>query len=652
MEVPDFSGYATKAGLKCSDGRTIMPEAFKHQDQVTVPLVWQHGHDDPDNILGKAVLEHRSDGVYARCYFNGSPKAQSAKMAVQHGDVNSLSIYANKLVEKSKQVMHGFIREVSLVISGANPGAFIDNVNLQHADGSIEELDDAAIMYTGIEGLDLEHADDDDNEGDDVATQDTNQKTVQQVYDSLNEEQKNVLHYFVGEALKSAGEDDSSAEHSDNSNSITHQEDNDMTRNLFEQNGDAVQHNDEGGPTLTHSQLLDIAADAKKRGSWKEAILAHAEEYGITNIETLFPDATQVNNTPEWITRRMEWVAPVLNGARHLPFARFKSRSADLTHEEARAKGYIKGNMKKEQFFEISGRETTPTTIYKKQKLDRDDIIDITDFNVVDWIWQEMRFMLNEEIARAILIGDGREVDDEDKIPETKIRPIARDDEFYTDRVIVPANVSASSLIEQVIRARENYKGSGEPTAFMTRSVLNDMLLLKDKMGRRLYRNKAELASELEVRDIIVVPILEDATTEDGDLLMILVNLADYSIGTDKGGRITTFEDFDIDFNQHKYLIEGRMSGALTSHKSAQVVVRASGATVVTPQVPTFNPTTGVITIPNQTGVLYFMDDEELEAGAQDAIAAGTTVEVEARPDTGYAFPHNTDADWEFTRPE
>lgn len=656
---PDFSGYATKTGLKCSDGRTIMPDAFKHQDKVTVPLVWHHkGTDDPENVLGHALLTARPDGVYAEGFFNSAPKSQVAKTLVEHGDINQLSILANQLVEKSKQVFHGAIREVSLVMVGANPGALIDYVAIRHSDGEIEQIDDEAVIYTG---LTIEHAagsaDDEDDEDDDALEHEG--KTIQDVYESLNDDQKKVVNYIVGAALEAAG----TAEHSDaesdeddadNEENLTHQEGTgDMPRNVFEQNGQADNASTATGSTLTHDQLSTLISDGKKLGSFKESLLAHADEYGITNIEVLFPDAQAIDNKPEWITRRIEWVEGVLNATRKLPFSKIKSLSADLTHEEARAKGYIKASMKKNQFFSIAKRETGPKTIYKKQQLDRDDIIDITDFDVVEWIWVEMRFMLREEIARAILVGDGREVDDPDKIDEDKIRPIAHDDEFYTDVVTVPANIAPDALVEAVLRARENYKGSGQPTAYMLQSVATDMLLVRDKMGRRLYRNLQELASELQVRDIVYVPVFEGVQRDGGDLMMLLVNLSDYAVGSTRGGEISKFDDFDIDFNQYKYLLEGRMSGALTKHKTAQVILRGAGTLVSNLEAPTFVPATGVVTIPSVTGVTYVDGDtdETLTAGAQSALQVGETLEVVAKPNTGYYFPHNTDADWSFTRP-
>lgn len=659
MDDHDFSGYATKVDLKCSDGRTITSDAFKHMDGKDIPLVWQHMHDTPENILGHAKLEHReNDGTYAYCFFNETPSAKNAKLLVEHKDVKSLSIYANQLVEKNKKVLHGELCEVSLVLKGANPGAKIDYVRVAHGD-DIETLADEAVIYTD-EGLVLQHADD--------------SKTYQDVYETLDADQQELFKFMLSQALGEGGaakhsdgdkpdedgeagkedkpgEDDKNEETEDDS-ALEHKEKDQMTRNVFETNkdGKAVSGEVTRGGQLTHSQLQTIFEDAAKLGSFKESLLAHAGEYGITNIEMLFPEAQALDNKPEWITRRMEWVEGVLSGTRKLPFSRIKSLTADLTHEGARAKGYIKGNLKKDQFFAVARRDTTPKTIYKKQKLDRDDIVDITDFDVVSWLWVEMYFMLREEIARAILVGDGREVDDIDKIDETKIRPIAYDDTFYTDVVAVPANVDGSALIEAVLRARNNYKGTA-PSAYMTNGVMIDMLLAKDNLGRRYYNSKAELAAALNVQAIVEVEILEGVERDGAEIQMIIVNMGDYSVGSTKGGEITKFDDFDIDYNQYKYLIETRLSGALTSPKRAQVIVRGAG-TLATPTVPTFVTSTGVATIPTVTGVTYKnqVTGATLTAGAQTAIAAGASISIVAVPNTGYYFPHNFDADWTFTR--
>ena len=650
MEAADFSGYASKAGLRCSDGRTILAHAFKQQDGTKVPLVWQHMHNEASNVLGHAYLENREDGVYAYGFFNDEAQAQVAKGLVKHGDIEALSIYANKLVQKGADVLHGSIKEVSLVLAGANPGAFIDNVNISHSDG-FTPLEDEAIIYTG---LNLEHQDITPKQGDNVAeTAVTNtevvahaaapaaEMTVKDVFDSMSEEQKNVVYFMIGEALNSesmAQSDD------DEENHIQHdQEGQNMTRNVFEQNGSTPE-----GATLSHADLQTIISDAQKTGSLKDAFLAHAVTYGIENIDFLFPDAKLIQNTPDFVKRRTEWVASVINGTRKSPFSRIKSMSADITLDDARAKGYVKGTLKKEEFFALSKRVTTPTTIYKKQKLDRDDMIDITDLDVVAWLKAEMRLMLDEEIARAILIGDGREIDSDDKISESNIRPIAWDDEFYAHPVVIGASVVGNDIVEAILRARTNYKGTGTPTFYTTEAVLTDLILIKDTLGRRLYPTEAELASALRVSSIVAVEVMETVP----NLLGIMVNLADYTVGADNGGNVSMFDDFDIDYNQYKYLIEGRMSGTLTKPKSALVITRATASGTATPTVPGFVASTGVVTIPSVTGVVYKnkATGAVLTAGAQTALAAGASVEIVAVPATGYAFPHNFDADWVFTR--
>ena len=663
----DFSGYATKAGLKCSDGRTIMPDAFKDNDGMRVPLVWQHGHNDPENVLGHALLENRPDGVYAYGYFNETPAGLSAKTLVQHEDITMLSIYANRLVERGKQVLHGAIREVSLVLSGANPGALIDNVRIAHSDGDVEMLDDEAVIYTG---LTLEHEASPGTIEDKPAE---DEKTVQDVYESLTEEQKTAVNYMIGMALEEgaakhsdleaeSGEDDEDESDEDESDEdesdendeetiedVTTDEDNqegtEMTHNVFEKDGAKT-----AAPSLTHDQLKTIFEDAQRHGSFKEAFLQHAVTYGIENIDLLFPDAQTLANSPELVSRRMEWVTTVLSETKHSPFSRIKSLSADITLDDARAKGYVKGSLKKDEFFALSRRVTTPTTIYKKQRLDRDDIIDVTDLDVVAWLKAEMRVMLDEEIARAILIGDGREADDEDKINELNIRPIARDDNFYAHQVVVASNVTGDAFVEAIVRARVNYKGSGNPTLFCSEAILTDLLLVKDKLGRRIYATEQELASALRCEKIVPVPVLDGETTNGGELLAILVNLSDYTIGADKGGVLSMFDDFDIDYNQYKYLIESRLSGCLTKHKTALVISRAAG-TLVVPGTPTFVEGTGVVTIPNTANVTYFMDGVEVSSGAQTAIEAGETVEVTVTADEDYYFAANTTASWTFTRP-
>ena len=568
---PDFSGYATRSGIKCSDGRTIMQDAFKHNDGARVPLVWQHGHSDPNNVLGHAELENREDGVYAYGFFNNTDAGRNARISVEHGDIDSLSIYANRLKEEDGNVLHGEIREVSLVLSGANPEARIDQIFVQHSDGFTEEVEDSAIFTSGEY---IEHAEGSNTEED---VEESDEPTVADIIDSMDDDQRAVLEYLVGAAVTEGTdteESDAEMAQSDIEGEIMH--------NVFENNG----ANTVDSEVLSHSEIREIFEDAQKNTkSLHDSIIAHAESkgYGVDNIEFLFPEAKALMDKPEFISRDMEWVQGVLSGTRKVPFSRIKSMTADITADEARAKGYITGNMKKEEFFGLAKRETHPTTIYKKQKLDRDDIVDVTTMDVVAWLWAEMRTMLNEEIARAILIGDGREVDDEDKIDENKIRPIAHDHEFYTHRIQLEGEFDAKEFQKTVFRAKKYYKGSGAPTFFTSQDVLTELLLAEDQLGRPLYESEQALANKLGVSKIVVVPQLDpEGLYQDqpyDQLMGIIVNLADYSVGTDRGGEIARFDDFDIDYNQYKYLLEGRMSGCLTKPKSA-IAVWKQGATI------------------------------------------------------------------------
>ena len=571
----DFSGWATKNNIKCSDGRTILKDAFKQHDGQTVPLVWNHQHNESANVLGHAVLENRDEGVYAYCTFNDTEAGKNAKLLVEHGDVTALSIYANQLKQKGSNVMHGTIREVSLVLAGANPGAFIDSV-IRHG----EFCEDEAVIYTGEE-LTLQHADDPsdkadkkDKKGDDEV--DNNEKTIQDVFDTLNEEQKNVVYALIGQAL----EDKSMAQSAIEENENNIEEDGgeqEMKHNVFE--GRETENNND---VLSHDAMETILKDAKRYGSLKESFLAHAESYGIKDIEWLFPDAKNVNMPPDFIKRDDSYVQKVMRGVHHVPFSRIKSMHADITADEARAKGYMKGKRKKEEVFTLLKRTTTPTTIYKKQKLDRDDVVDITDFDVVAWLKMEMRMMLDEEIARAILVGDGRLADSDDKINETCIRPISKDDDLYC--VKAPVSVAAAAteddiakaFIKTVIKSRKEYKGSGSPTLFTTEDVITSCLLLEDKNGRVIYDTVDKLATALRVKEIVAVEVMEGAKTKvetvEKPLMAILVNLVDYYVGADKGGAVNMFDDFDIDYNQQKYLMETRCSGALVKPYSAVAV--------------------------------------------------------------------------------
>jgi hypothetical protein len=565
----DFSGYATKAGLQCSDGRTIMPGAFKHQDKMKVPLVWQHGHSDPENVLGHAILENRDDGVYTYGYFNTSAKAVHTKGLLDHGDITMLSIWANELVERAGKVLHGAIREVSLVLSGANPGALIENVTLRHADGGDDvTLEDEVIIYTGLE---LEHASGDGGDGGDEGDGGDGgdgEETIQDVYDTLTDKQKQVVHFMLGQAF-SMTEDNMQQDNLDDNSDNADKEGTQMTRNVFEKDAKDV-----SSSVLSHADMQGIVADAMKSGSLKQSVENYALAHGINQIDTLFPEAISLSNAPEFYTRRTEWVNSVLNGARKTPFSRVKTVFADLTYDDARAKGYITGTEKQEEYYGTMSRETAPQTIYKKQKLDRDDIIDITDFDVVAWMKGEMRIMLDEELARAILISDGRTLPDPDKILEDRIRPISKDDPIYT--IQVKCDLAAgdiSDFVDAVVQWRSQYRGTGTPTMYTSEALLSQVMLLKDTLGRRIYTSLDQFASELRVSSIVPVDIFDPAA---GAPLAVIVNMNDYVIGADKGGQVSLFDDFDIDYNQYKYLIETRVSGALVRPKSAIVVTQGT----------------------------------------------------------------------------
>ena len=559
----DFSGWATKNNLKCSDGRTILKDAFKHDDGVTVPLVWNHQHNDPINILGHALLENRDEGVYAYCKFNETDSGKNAKILVEHGDVSALSIYANQLKQQGGNVIHGAIREVSLVLAGANPGAFIDSV-IAHGEESEEE----AVIFTG-EDIVLSHANEDKTEKKDPEPKEEEkkeemkeemkeekQKTVKEVFDTLTEEQKTVVYAIIGQIME---------ENQNESKDIEGGKE-EMKHNVFDNDKENKEE------VLSHSDTEAIFSDARRYGSLKDSVLAH----GITNLEYLFPEDTNLNKVPEFISRDTGWVKNVMSSVHHTPFSRIKSQFADITAEDARAKGYTKGNLKKEEVFSLLKRSTTPTTVYKKQKLDRDDVIDITDFDVVSWIKGEMRMMLDEELARAFLIGDGRLSSSDDKINEQNIRPIYNDADLYTVKAEIDVGASATSedkakaFIKSVIKNRKEYKGTGSPTLYTTEDVVADCLLLEDSNGRFIYDSMDKLKNVLRVKDIVTVPVMEGAKgAKGGDLMAILVNLADYNVGADKGGAVNMFDDFDIDYNAQKYLIETRCSGALIKPYSA-----------------------------------------------------------------------------------
>jgi hypothetical protein len=695
---PDFSGWATKANLKCSDGRTITDQAFAHMDGMKVPLVWQHVHGEVENILGYGILTHKAgEGVWVDAFFNKTPKGLHAKGMVEHGDIDLLSIFANNLVEKSKSVLHGMIREVSLVIAAANPGARIENVRIAHSSDpdDVQVLADEVIITTGLsfahsdEGVSTEGVSHDVEDGDEELTDEQKQEalesltdeqkvvihdmlstalqlaadgdeedalqhadgTLKDVYDSFTPIQLKLVHYMIGTAVEAA-QADSTAAHSgtdtDEEGNLIHQEGTTMRTNIFEQNGAAAGTG--AKKTLTHSEFAEIANFAKKDhdGSLKAAMLAHAGDYGIDDIDFLFPDAKALANSPELHSRRMDWVAKVLDGTKHSPFAKVKSLVADITADEARARGYVKGNKKVHEVFGLLKRTTSPTTIYKLQKLDRDDIVDITDMDVVAFLKAEMRHMIEEEVARAILVGDGRTAlnpakvkDPEGSIDGVGIRSILKDDEFYAPKHNMPANTGAADAVKQIVRARSKWRGSGTPTLFISDNALTDIMLLEDKFGRERYADLKALQDKVRVSAVVTVDLFDEY---DG-LFAILVNLADYTIGANKGGELTSFEDFDLNYNQYEYLTETRISGALTKPFSAIVIMREEGMSV-TPVAPSFNGATNTVTLPATTGVVYEITDEPVAAG--DVVIDRDAV-VEAKPDDGYYFPYNTPAEWTYT---
>ncbi len=598
----DFSGWATRNDIQCSDGRTIRKDAFIGNNGRTVPLVWNHQHDDATNVLGHALLENRDEGVFAYGTFNNTASGRHAKEMVTNGDITGLSIYANHLKQSAKgDVFHGEIKELSLVLAGANPGAYITNVGDTMAHSEDDEFEAHIYFSEEEQDLTIAHADEEPEEKkDDMADEKKTNRTVKDVIDSMNEEQKKVLAFLVNEASTGTDkkEDDSNDKAEAKEEAVKHSDEGGeaMKHNIFEND---VQ--EDAGMTLSHSDMQALAKatmrDMKKYGTLKESLLAnignflpstmqHADgDYGIKDIEMLFPDARAIETTPEFIQRQDAWVTSVINGTRHTPFSRVKSVFADITADEARAKGYTKGKKKIEEVITLLRRTTDPQTIYKKQKLDRDDILDITDFDVVAWLRGEMRIMLNEELGRAILIGDGRSAVAEDKIKEDHIRPVWTDDKLYTIKAPLPNLTSANTedeiakaFIRKAIKSRKDYRGSGNPTLYTTEDMLTDMLLLEDKDGRVIYDTEEKLRTALRVSKIVTVPVMENQTRTDADdskkydLLGIIVNLSDYNVGSDKGGSVSMFDDFDIDYNQYKYLMETRCSGALIKPYSAIVL--------------------------------------------------------------------------------
>lgn len=567
-EKYDFSGWATRNDIRCSDGRTIRRGAFAEQDGTTVPLVWNHNHADADNVLGHAILENRDQGVYAYCFFNNTKQGNNAKELVTHGDICSLSIFANQLKQNGGDVIHGAIREVSLVLAGANPGAKIENI-MAHGDNSEEE----AIIYNDSDEINLAHSEEEKK-----MEEEKKEKTVKDVVDGMTEEQKTVMYALIGQAIEQTKKELQAGE--DQSN----EEENKMKHNAFENEDQTKKEETE---TLSHSEFMEIVSEAKRKGSMKDAFLDHNITeipylaHSITNVGNLFPESKAVSRVPEVVDRDQTWVGNVMASVKHTPFSRVKSFYANITADEARAKGYVKGAKKVEEVITALKRTTDPQTVYKLQKMDRDDIIDITDFDVVAWLKGEMRGKLDEEIARAILIGDGRDSSSSDKVDPLRIRPIYQDDATYTvKRILTRASGAddsafAKAFIKDVVKSRKEYKGSGNPTLYTTEDMLTSMLLIEDTTGRVIYDTIEKLKTALRVRDIVTVPVMENVGREDTsahkkwNLLGVLVNLSDYNVGADKGGSVNMFDDFDINYNKYEYLIETRCSGALVKPYSA-----------------------------------------------------------------------------------
>ena len=624
----DFSGYATKNNIRCADGRIIRHDAFKDNDGQVVPLVWQHVHDDPTNVLGHALLENRDDGVYAYATLNNTESGKHAREMVKNGDIVSMSIFANRLQQHGSDVVHGVIREVSLVLAGANPGALIDNISLAHGDGSYTEVEDEAVIYSGRDIDYFSHADDSDEEESEESDDKKKEggmadKTIKDVFDTLNDEQKDAVYFLIGQAVeqsKSGNADDEAMSHADDdpddADDADDENDDRTVQDVFNEfteeqknvvyfligqalenangnadksdGGDSMKHNvfddtyENDVEVLSHDEFTAIMEDAKKSNSLKDVFLAH----GITNLDALFPEAKMVRPQPDTISRNMSWVDKLWNSVHRSPFARIKSAAANITANEARARGYQKGNLKAEEVITMLSRETPPQTVYKKQSLDRDDVIDIVDIDVIAWLKQEMRTMLNEELCRAILVGDGRPVNNADKIKEDRIRPVYTDSDVYTIHypVVYTEDMTddqkASAIIDSVLRARKNYMGSGEPTMYAPNETITDLLVAKDTIGRRLYKDMNELVAALRVKEIVEVPVMEGVqrtVTVNGkdvtyNLLALIFNPKDYTVGADKGGAVSLFDDFDIDYNKMKYLIETRCSGALTIPYSAMAI--------------------------------------------------------------------------------
>ena len=629
----DFTGWATKNDIKCADGRTIRRDAFIGDDGKIVPIVWNHQHNEIENVLGHALLENHPEGVKFYGKLNDTPKGKIARSLLDSRDIHNVSIYANQLKQAKGNVLHGVIRELSLVLAGANPGALIEYPIITHSDGNLDEKYDEAVIHTGldveneagsleneVDDENLEHSDEETSEelehsDEDSEKESKSDKTVEEIFHTLNDDQKALVAFLIAKSKEDSVDEDEKIEHSAGSEKtvgdiyktlnseqkalfafLLSKVGNGATKDTDDKGGnDVVKHNvfdttqdEKNENVLSQSAIQSIFEDARKGKLLSETFLAHAANYGIDGIEWLFPDVRDLNKTPEFIKREpSDWVNVVMNGVHHTPFSRVRSTFANITEPEARAKGYLKGHLKKEEVFSLLRRSTTPQTVYKKQKLDRDDIIDITDFDVVAWIKGEMRMMLEEEIARAILIGDGRLSSDEDKISEEHVRPIANDADLFTIKVAVTTAqgaddaTKAKAFIRAAIKARKNYRGKGRPKLFTNSDILTEMLLLEDNMGRSLYETESALATKLRVSDIVEVSVMENASISGSPLMGIIVNLDDYNVGADKGGAVNLFDDFDIDYNQYKYLIETRISGALVKPYSAIVLFDGAAPTSV-----------------------------------------------------------------------
>lgn len=704
---PDFSGYVTKAGVLCSDGRVITDKAFEHMDGQWVPLMWAHRHDDPENLLGRVLLEHRDSshpegaGMYGYGFFNGSPKAQHTKFAVEEKNINSMSIFANQLKEQvynnAKNVIHGIIREVSLVLAGANKDAVIDFVAVRHSYGETEIFDDAADIYmnqplelshseipvelmekAGLEeepGTEVEEAEPEETE-EEVVEEETEEEVEHTLSDddvatlaSFNDDQLDFMTRIVDQALREGG----SAQHTDSNDpeqQLTHQEGDEMSRNIFEQAEKGLAHDAvaKDGKELKHEWTPDAMSELKElwksKGTLSHALQEYALAHGIENLESLFPEPVDLDGRPQWISREMSWVTGVLAGVTNTPRSRVKSRFADITQPEARARGYIKGEYKKEEWFSLMHRSTTPTTVYKKQVLDRDDVLDASDWDIIAWMKGEMQLMLREELARAILFGDGREIDDPDKIKDpigtaemgVGIRSIANDDELFVTTLWIDDAINApgydyEDMVKTVLRGRRFHKGTGLPTLYTTEERLTEMLLTEDGYERRRYDDVPALAKAMRLRDIVACEVLEEEVYSD--IIGVIVNLADYTTGSDKGGEVTLFDDFNLDYNKEIRLIETRLCGALTKWKAA-TVLRVGEGTLVTPTEPTFDPVTGELTIPTVTGVVYKHGVTTVDAaGSPYDVPAGTTWTITASPASGsYYFADSEHDSWDFTADE